>query len=266
MQIICFNHKFIRKDELSFYDVERFRVADACFESMLYINGQIPLLAEHQNRLDLACKIFQFNSYDIPIAKILELLNRNGLADKMARVRLSIIRKSGNNYKPEGSETQLLLECSPLNEIFKPIQQLAVYSDLLKQHNPIASIKHSNALLYVLATQFAAANNFDDVLLKNTQGLYIEASSSNLFFIVDHEIYTPKNESGCVLGVCRSFLLNFLNVRLVNVGDDLISSADEIFLSNGIQLIQSVKKYGGKKLNSTHTDAIIQQIKAKLVL
>lgn len=266
MQIICLNHKFIKKDELSFYDVERFRVADACFESMLYINGQIPLLVAHQNRLDQACKIFHFDSCNIPFDKIFELLNRNGLADKMARVRLSIIRSSGNNYRPEGKEVQLLLECSPLNEIFKPIQQLGVYSDLLKQHNPIASIKHSNALLYVLATQFAAANSYDDVLLKNTQGLYIEASSSNLFFIVDDEIYTPKNESGCVLGVCRNYLLNFLDVRQVNVGDELLSSADEIFLSNGIQLIQSVKKYGEKKLKSSRTDTIIQNIKTKWVL
>ena len=266
MQIICFNHKFIKKDELSFYDVERFRVADACFESMLYINGQIPLLAEHQNRLDQACKIFQFNSYDIPIAKIFELLDRNGLGDKMARVRLSIIRSLGNNYRPEGNETQLLLECSPLKEIFKPIQRLGVYSDLLKQDNLIASVKHSSALLYVLATQFAATNNYDDVLLKNTQGLYIEASSSNLFFIIDDEIYTPKNESGCVLGVCRNYLLNFLDVRQVNVEDDLLSSADEIFLSNGIQLIQSVKKYGKKELKSIRTDTIIQNIKTKLVL
>jgi len=266
MQIICFNDKFIRKDELSFYDVERFRVADACFESMLYINGQIPLLAEHQNRLDQACKTFQFNSCDIPIAKILKLLDRNGLADKTARVRLSIIRSSGNNYRPEGSETQMLLECSAVKEIFKPIQKLGVYSNLLKQHNSIASIKHSNALLYVLATQFGAANDYDDVLLKNTQGHYIEASSSNFFFIVDHKIYTPNNESGCVLGVCRNFLVNFLDIKMVEVNDDLLTSADEVFLSNGIQLIQSVKKYGEKELKSTQTDTIIQHIKAKLAI
>ena len=68
------------------------------------------------------------------------------------------------------------------------------------------------------------------------------------------------------LGVCRNFLVNFLDIKMVEVNDDLLTSADEVFLSNGIQLIQSVKKYGEKELKSTQTDTIIQHIKAKLAI
>lgn len=265
MNFVCFNGRFIPKNELSFYDVERFRVADACFESMLFTEGKIPLIDLHQKRLDTVCKQLSFDFFTIDEGYIHELIAKNGISNN-ARIRISLIRESGKNYTPNGSKIQSLLECERFSEPFQSIENLGIYTEFTKSSNKLGSFKHSSALLYVLAKQYGIENGYDDVLIKNENQHLIEASSSNLFMIKDGQIYTSKNNSGCVLGVCRKFLLNFLNVNLVEISEEMISLADEVFLSNAVQLVQSVKYYEGKLLDNTMTNNIINQVKAKLTI
>jgi branched-subunit amino acid aminotransferase/4-amino-4-deoxychorismate lyase len=264
MQLICFNNTFIQADEISFYDVERFRVGDACFESMLFINGQIPLLNFHQIRLDEACRQLGFDSYTIDESQIIELLNSNELSKGMARVRLSLIRKSGKNYTPYGTAINSLLETESVDQVFTSIKNLGNYPTFTKPTNDLGGIKHSSALLYVLAKQYAEAHGWDEVLLKSDQNMFIEASSSNIFVISNGEAFTSKDNSGCVLGVVRACLLNFLPINLVEMDEELLSKADEIFLTNGIQVIQCVDNYEGRPLTKERSMEIMKQLKTKL--
>lgn len=266
MQFICFNHSLIAKSELSFYEVERFRVADACFESMLLINQKIPLLAYHQARLNKTCRALGFDSYKIDESLILKLAAKNNFTHGAVRVRLSLVRALGKNYTPFGSATQNLLELESITTLFTPVNNLGIYTQYLKQSGLLSTLKHSNALLYVLAKQYALKNQLDDALISNESGHCIEASSSNLFIIKNEEIYSPPDNSGCVLGVSRACILNFLDVKLVELDEKMVFGADEIFLSNGIQLIQPVQKLLDKELKNSITKNIITQIKRKLEL
>lgn len=264
MSFVLFNHTLTRKEDLSFYDVERFRVADACFESILWVDGRTPLLEGHQKRLDKACARFGFESHTISIDSLNKLAELNQIASGYARVRVSVIRKSGKNYAPTGRASNILIEIEVLKDIFNHVQQLGLYKTWKKSITPFSDFKHSNALLYVMAKQFAQANDMDEVLLYNDKEQLIEASSSNFFFVSDQQIYCPKRENGGVNGVSQGYIINFFNVKEVYVSESMLETADEIFLSNAVQLIQPVEKYVNRSLSTTFTKGLIKQIKLNL--
>lgn len=266
MHFVLFNGQIIEKKNLSFYDVERFRVADACFESMLWIDGRIPLLDGHQKRLDEVCTYFGFDSHKISLDSINQLAKIEKIKTNYRRVRVSVIRSQGKNYTPLGKESNLLVEMEELEDLFLPIQKLGLYRELRKSVSPFSRFKHSNALLYVMARQFALKNNFDEVLLFNDNNQIIEASSSNLFFIRDQEIYTPNRNDGGVTGVCQERLINLFGAKEVKVTEQIVQDADEIFLSNAVQLIEPVTSFLNRKLDVVHTKKLIAKLKEDLTL
>lgn len=264
MDFIGFNNQIIEKKLLNFYLVERFRYADAFFESILYINGAFPLKKYHRERMYEACQLFHFDNFEMNIAFLLDLIARNGALDKTLRIRISIVRADGENYKPKGSQTNILIECKEIKSLFKPIETLSTYSEIQKDYNPLSAIKTSNALIYVLAKQFALENTWNDVLISNFKNEWIEATSSNFFIIINNKIYTSKANSGCVLGVSREFITNHFEINYVDIDDDFLYEAEELFLTNGINIIQPVLFLENKRLAITKTEKIIQKTKKLL--
>lgn len=266
MNFIGFNNQIIDKKLLNFYLVERFRYADAFFESILFTNGRFPLMKYHRERIYEACQFLHFDNFEVNIAFILDLIARNSALNKTLRIRISIIRAEGNNYKPKGQKINFLIECKEIDALFNSIDTLSTYNEIKKQITPFAAFKTSNALLYVMAKRFALEKTWNDVLICNEQNHWIEATSSNIFFVKNNEIYTSKNESGCVLGVCREFISNHFEVNYVDVDDNFIEEVEEIFLTNGVNLIQPVLYFENKQLETSFTEKIINKTKKLLVI
>ncbi len=264
MEYISFNQEIIVKESLGFYDVERFRVADAYFESILSNNSEFPLLHLHEKRIKEAAKLFGFKYKPIDEDHLKALLLKNGLDKDFAKIRISFVRKNGANYKPSGNENQVLVETLPVLDVFTPVPKLGLYLDNQKFANEFSRLKSANALLYVLARKFANEKKLDEVLISNEEGKWIEASSSNIFIVKNNTLYTPNLKSGGVHGVCLDFLINFFEVNFVDFDDEMLSLADEIFLSNAVQLIQPVKELRGKRLKTTKTKKLIKALQKEL--
>lgn len=267
MDFVAFQNNIIPKESLNFYSLERFRYADACFESILYINGKFPLLSYHQERLDTTANLLAFQPYQISAELLSDLLEKNAIEHKSARLRLSLIRKSGHNYCPTGEETQVLIEAMPTNlPTFSSINKLGLFRDFTKAKNKFSSIKSASALGYVMAKKYAAEQALDDVLIANSDGEWIEASSSNIFAIKDGLIYTSANDSACVHGVVRSFILKHFPVTFTSLDLSFLIEADEIFLTNGINLVQKVLKFEGKSLENRLSREVQEKMKTLLLI
>ena len=74
-------------------------------------------------------------------------------------------------------------------------------------HRSLAGLKHLNRLEQVLAAREVAERGLDDGLLCNEDGFVLEATSSNLLFVFDCAISTPKLDSNGVHGVLRDALI-----------------------------------------------------------
>jgi len=96
-----------------------------------------------------------------------------------------------------------------------------------------------------------------------------DTSISNLFIIKDKRILTPALSEGCVEGVMRKFLLSQLpgwNYEFTETSleiDDIIT-ADEVFLTNAIRGIRSVKQFREKTYETLITDEIAHKLREVL--
>ena len=88
---------------------------------------------------------------------------------------------------------------------------------------------------------FAKELGFENAILRNTKGNYIEATNSSLFIVKDNVIYTPPLSDGCIDGTMRSWILN--NDKIIEKSLSLadIKQSDEVFVTNALTGITGVK-------------------------
>ena len=117
---------------------------------------------------------------------------------------------------------------------------LCVFSDEEKTMGRLSNIKSINAAVSVLGAIHAKELGFDNAILRNTKGYYIEATNSSLFIVKDNVIYTPPLSDGCIDGTMRAWVLN--NVKIIEKSLSLadIKQSDEVFVTNALTGITAV--------------------------
>ncbi len=253
-----------------------FLYGDGLFESIRIINGQPYNLENHIIRIKEGAKVL---AYDVPKEftssyfkdQITTLLKHNSIRAG-GRVRLCIFRNEGGLYKPTNNSVSYLITADllPYN-LFKLNEEgllLDVYYDIYKEKNILSNFKTTNALLSVMAGNYANSNKLDDCLLVNSNRNIIEAISSNVFLVSNGVLYTPPLSDGCVGGTMRMNVINTalqmnLKVYETSLTPQNLMVADEIFLTNAIQGIQWVGGYKSKRYFNNIGKSILDTINQK---
>lgn len=226
------------------------RYGDGFFETILVVDGQ-PAWAElHYKRLTKSALLlglilpadFSFSSFQSTIIQLSEKQ-----VAPYQRIRVVVYRNGSGTYLPISNYAGVFIT-SQAHSFDSDCLQLAnvgIYEAITKPMNVLSALKSSNALLYVLASNFAKENSFDDVVLLNAAGRVCEATSSNLFVIKDEKIFTPSVTEGCVEGVLRTVLLNHFKMEETQITVEQLATADSVFLSNSIQGIRAIRSING---------------------
>jgi branched-chain amino acid aminotransferase len=231
-----------------------FKYGDAFFETMLYHNGQIPLLPLHIERAKKTLQLLKMQppegfgtaNFEQLLLDFLQAQNH-----PTAKVRISFWRNGGGTYLPDENSTSYIVETSPINT--KPFElnekglTLDIYRDTFKNTDFLANLKTVGCLTYTLASMWVRRQNVSDAILLNHHGRIAECTSSNIFIITDTEIITPPLTEGCLDGVMRRYLLNTLPKKGFKIKEQPIeiaqlNTADEIFTTNalGIRWVANV--------------------------
>jgi branched-chain amino acid aminotransferase len=232
---------------------------DGLFETVRVFNGRIINLKYHLERLREGANCLKMNypkGWDNMFFhnQIGVLLEKNQITHG-GRVRISLDRSLGGNYKPDNNDVTFLIEAYPINTSKFTLNEEGLvvdqYTELRKHVDKLANFKTKNALLYVLAAIHAQENQLDDVLLTTPRGNVLEASSSNLFVVSNRTLYTPSLEEGCLAGVMRMTIINLalskgIKVYECSILPQNLLAADEVFLTNAIVGVKWVEKYRSK--------------------
>ena len=122
-------------------------------------------------------------------------------------------------------------------------------------------VKNANYLLADLEIKEAKK---DDVLFFDEKGNLAEASSSNVFVVLDENNFlTPKTSSMVLEGITRKKLIEHLrklgkSVQECDISQSELESAREIWLTNSIQGIRLVDSFG--KLSMIKEKSIYQNV------
>jgi branched-subunit amino acid aminotransferase/4-amino-4-deoxychorismate lyase len=106
----------------------------------------------------------------------------------------------------------------------------------------VSYLSHVQALKIASTPEVILLNEFRDVA---------SAARANLFWRRGDRLFTPAHEAGCRRGIVRAFLLQHHAVEEGHFPLDDLLGADEIFLTNSLRGLVSVRSVEGRPLESS---------------
>jgi len=192
-------------------------------------------------------------------------MERNGVSQGAARIQLTR-GASGRGYTPDPkAEPTLLLsihECMPPKET--PIQWRAIISEQrLTDLGPLSRLKTANKLQHILARMEAVEQGVDEAILCDTLGHLSESCAANLFWIRDHQLFTPPLSNGCLAGVTRSHVMGLCKQRGLQVtpgkeGPEALPGSEGVFLTVSTHGIIEITQVDGQDIPTSPLTKDIQ--------
>lgn len=271
------NGAFVEEDQLEIgLNNRAFNYADGVFESLRAINGKVWSLGTHLSRLKQGLDLYQIEYGDRlnedTFRKQINLLLEKNYINNGGRIKVWGFRKDGGLYEPISNELDYIVSVDKLeNNLFKVNEvglHLGVYNLIPKNRDAFSHLKSISKEVNVLSRVYAKQNDFDDALLINSEGNYIESSSSNLFVVIQGKIYTPPIKDGCVGGTMR---MNVINAAIKSgysifesqINEDIMLEAEEVFLTNAVSGIQWVNRFKSKRYFRRIADVLVQELNRK---
>jgi len=255
------------------YNNRAFCYGDALFETIRITNNKPQFLKDHIQRLHKGMAVFKMDpdsrlneQYFEDVIK--ELANKNEIGSD-GRVRLTVYRNSGGLYTPEDNGVSFLIEATALEEKGYVLNAkgytVDLYPEYTKPRNALSTIKSANSAIYVLAGLYKKAHALDDCLLSNDKGHIIESISSNIFAVKNGVLYTAPVADGCLEGVMRKKIMelakkNRMAVEEVSILQNVVLSADELFLTNAMRGIRWVVAYKQKRYFNNTSKILTEQL------
>jgi len=262
------NKIFINGSEQSNLDVadRGLQYGDGIFETIAYKNGQLQLWDEHMQRMqdsaerlslaitDESYWLDEIKKFNLSGDAVIKLTLTRGIsgrgyayANNDATSRITAVY-NWPDYAENNSEGITACLCET------PISVNSV----------LAGIKHLNRLDNVLArNEWSDAHIAEGFMLDHNQHV-IEGTMSNVFCVLDDEIYTPSLQSSGVAGVMRQHIMKLaeistIPVNVIDISEQNFLHMDSIFITNSLIGIWPITKIlaGDQQFNFT----IAEQVK-----
>ena len=142
---------------------------------------------------------------------------------------------------------------------------IAIYEKITKGISPLSSLDLGSEPLWKLVRTDNQQNEFDELLLTNSENSILEAPAKNIYVIKGKHVFTPSPEIGTYIDysqhtICQvSDKLNLKIQLMDHLNEEVLLQADEIFLAsstNGIEWVKSFKnkRYFNKTIKLIHAE------------
>lgn len=236
------------------------------FETFRTYNGQPFLLNQHLTRLSNSCEslgIMWNESVDHVQKQIQDLMYANELTE--AYIRYTVSAGTDILGLPSGAYEQpnIIIYAKSLPparpDSISLIDHLYSHSKSLRRlytlrNTPegdirFKSLHYMNSILgkrELMQYQDHSSTAVEGLMLTKEQHI-AEGIVSNLFFVKNQQLYTPAIDTGILPGITRAFVIQLAMAAGIVVHEghytwEHLLEADEIFLTNSVQEIVSVKQ------------------------
>jgi branched-chain amino acid aminotransferase len=252
-----------------FFESNRaFRYGDALFETIKCHNGQPLFIQEHMRRLKRSMKLLSYQQNDLIDANTISneterMLRRNRWMEG-ARLRLAVYRIDGGLYTPESNQVNVLLSAEENVEGY-PLHprgyDIEIFTEMPKPSGQLSSVKSANSLFYIMAANRRVKEEKDELILTDDNGNLLEGVSSNLFLIIDNEMYTPPTSQPILPGIMRGLVIKMAKKSGIRVNEvplrlSHLEAANEVFFTNTIQGAIWVRAFRQKRYFHRISDQI----------
>lgn len=248
-----------------------FQYGDGVFETIACRNGQLQFWQAHMQRLQDACE-----RLNLPVIPAQQWLDDIAALQPRGDVVIKLIQSrgvSGRGYAYSDSEQQPVRVCAlyPWPDYPQQNQQgirVMICKTPVSINPALAGIKHLNRLDNVLARNEWREPHIAEGLMLDHQQHVIEGTMSNVFCVLDDQLYTPALELCGVRGVVREQIIQLARSQGTTVNEIDISlqnflQMDEIFVSNsliGVWPVTSIVDQPGGQYSTSMAQQLQQQL------
>ncbi len=271
---VFLNDRFVQEEaaRVSVFD-HGFLYGDGVYETLRVYGGRVLLFDQHYARLQHSCEYIGLKN-PLPDHRYLEIiaesLKRNELSDAVIRVTLSRGVGEWGGHPDSCLHPTIVV----LARVFVPpprrwqekgmrLQFVSVRRNSSSTQSP--KIKALSFLNNILAKQEATAAGGDDAVMLNMDGFLAECTTSNIFFVANHRIYTPSVACGILEGVTRNVVMTLAQdlEYPLEQGEYLpenLYEAEECFVTNtGIE-IMPVTKIGERSVGNGEVGSVCRRL------
>ena len=241
-----------------------FQYGDAAFETMRAYGGDIFRWQAHADRLAETCSILELE-HGITDAELRERIDETLAANDCseAYIRLSITRgvQPGKLTPDEAVNPTVVVIVKPLSRGGSDGQPVyegpATLQTVKTKRVPDSAIparaKTHNYLNEILARLELRVSDADEAIMVDADGHVAEGATSNLFFVRDNALRTPRLDGPVLPGITRGVVLDIADKEGIPVEEgtytpDDIRNADEVFVTNSTWEIRPVDVVDGISL------------------
>ncbi|MGH7945570.1 MAG: aminotransferase class IV [Opitutaceae bacterium] len=198
-----------------------FLYGDAIYEVWRTYLGTIFAWDEHFDRLEKSARALHM---DLPwaraqvlpeVARTVAAFRQETSHQEDVYIRLQVSRGAGliglDVALADRPEFVLLVQPCPVNSRDAMERGVKLSIAMALRRNPVESLspawKTGNYLNNVLGLREARSRGADDVVMLNLRGEITEAATSNIAFVRDGEVITPRLDAGILAGITRGLLL-----------------------------------------------------------
>ncbi|MCB9061211.1 MAG: aminotransferase class IV [Halobacteriovoraceae bacterium] len=240
------------------YDARRFLYGDGFFTTIFVDNGKALFLTEHLERLERSAQIAYPKNIQIDdIEKEIKLKIKNFSAGTL-RVDVCWGQKQKDLLVNDNGDFSIFYTLSEISKENHPLAvdkfvKVGFSSSILGK--PFFSEKIKTVNYFEI---FAERKNsrFDDLILTDLNGVICEASTSNVFFLIDDQWVTPKMNPNILPGITRKKILHFYpGIIERDISKDEITKIEEGFLTNSRNLIVPISEFENKALTTIEVES-----------
>ncbi|WP_258806903.1 aminodeoxychorismate lyase [Pseudidiomarina sp. CB1] len=231
-------------------DLDRgLQFGDGHFTTLTRENGRLRWWPQHWQRLVSASARLRMGLPDE--AEVLECLAQIDAPD--AIIKIIITRGSGaRGYGyTQAVTSNWYVTHSPLPERKTYPLNCAIAQFSLARSSFFAGLKTLNRLEQVMLSAERDSRLLDELIVCDSEGFVIEATSSNIFLRREGEWHTPKLDFAGIDGIVRQQILagrpiGNVHISRVNVHD--LSNVEQAFVTNTVLGLRPLAKIGDHKL------------------
>ncbi|HUR62761.1 MAG TPA: aminotransferase class IV [Candidatus Thermoplasmatota archaeon] len=220
-----------------------FLLGDGVFETLRTSNGRVFRLDGHAARLEAGLRAINLDRDLVgEFRQAVDHLVRAGTKEYGGELYIRVMVSTGP--MEDFLETGRGVSVTGLCKKFKPYPMqyysqgvhLVTSRERKDTRSALATLKTLSFLPYVTARREAHSATAHDALLLNEHGRIAEATTSNVFALVDGVVHAPGEAEGAIPGVTRAAVLELVREAGFDVAERLeaaqLRTAEEMWLTN----------------------------------
>ncbi|MFN2328880.1 MAG: aminodeoxychorismate lyase [Chromatocurvus sp.] len=230
---------------------------DGLFETMPVLNGHVPWLGYHLERLQQGLLTLGFHpEAHCPVRNYIDKALYHHRPTGILRLAVTRGPAARGYTPPDPAQPNCIVQISTTDSVGQlalPPANVGLCSITLARQPLLAGIKHLNRLEQVLAARERQQKGLDEMLMTDTARSVISVISGNIFLVIGNQLLTPTLADCGISGTRRRLVLDELAPELgfdcleVAMTEADVASADEVFYCNSLRGYQPIGAYGNRR-------------------